>query len=116
MFSKIQTACLLGMLLTFAGSAFGQGGANGTILGTVTDNSGAVVVNATVDVTNTATNVTNHTQTTSSGDFTVPYLQPGTYKVTIQAPGFQKAVTDSITLVVGQQQRVNVSMKSRQAA
>ncbi|HTM36948.1 MAG TPA: TonB-dependent receptor [Terriglobales bacterium] len=111
MFSKIQTACLLGMLLTFAGSAFGQGGANGTILGTVTDNSGAVVVNATVDVTNTATNVTNHTQTTSSGDFTVPYLQPGTYKVTIQAPGFQKAVTDSITLVVGQQQRVNVSMK-----
>src|SRR5215471_12851888 len=111
MLSKIQSACLFLFVSYFAALAYGQGGANGTIVGTVTDNSGAVVANATVDVTNTATNVTNRTQTTSSGDFTVPFLLPGTYRVIIQAPGFQKAVTDSITLVVGQQQRINVAMK-----
>src|SRR5690348_3676730 len=94
MISKIQSACLFALVSYFAALAYGQGGANGTIVGTVTDNSGAVVANATVDVTNTATNVSNRTQTTSSGDFTVPFLLPGTYRVTVQAPGFQKAVTD----------------------
>jgi hypothetical protein len=69
------------------------------------------VANAGVDVTNTATNVTNHVQTTSSGDYTVPYLQPGTYRVTVQAAGFQKSVTGAVTLGVAQQARVNVLMK-----
>jgi hypothetical protein len=88
-----------------------QGGANGTILGTVTDSSGAALANAGVDVSNAATGVTNHTQTTSAGDFTVPYLQPGTYRVTAQASGFQKSITDNVGLVVGQQARVNITMK-----
>jgi len=50
---------------------YSQGGAYGTILGTVTDNSGASVASAGVDVMNIATNVAKHTETTSSGDFTV---------------------------------------------
>src|SRR5947209_13973966 len=99
---------LAGLLLAMSATlAFAQGGAYGTILGTVTDNSGAVVANAGVEVTNTATNVTNHVQTTSSGDYTVPYLQPGTYRVTVQAAGFQKSITDGAPLVVAQQARVN---------
>ena len=106
--TRVLTICLL---IFSAALLYGQGGANGTILGTVTDNSGAVLANAAVDVTNTATNVTNHTQTTASGDFTVPFLSPGTYTVTVQVTGFQKAVSSNISLVVGQQQRVNMSMK-----
>jgi Carboxypeptidase regulatory-like domain/TonB dependent receptor-like, beta-barrel len=107
--TRILSLCLLISLA--AASLYGQGGAYGTILGTVTDNSGAVVANAGVEVTNTATNVTNHVQTTSSGDYTVPYLQPGTYRVTVQAAGFQKSITDGVTLVVAQQARINVAMK-----
>jgi hypothetical protein len=103
--------CLLLLLISSAGLLHAQGGAYGTVLGTVTDNSGAVVANAGVDVTNTATNVTNHVQTSSSGDYTVPYLQPGTYRVTVQAQGFQKSITDGVILVVAQQERVNVAMK-----
>jgi hypothetical protein len=111
MLTNMKSFSVLVITLLFAGFAYGQGGANGTILGTVTDNSGAVVANAGVDITNIATNVTNHTQTTSSGDYTVPFLPPGSYRVTVQAPGFQKAVTDNVTLVVAQQARVNVSMR-----
>ena len=111
MFRKTGQVVLLGFTLFLGNTVYGQGGANGTILGTVTDNSGAVMTNATVDITNTATNVSNHTQTTSSGDFTVPFLPPGTYTVTVHAPGFQKSVTSNITLAVGQQQRVNVAMR-----
>jgi hypothetical protein len=84
---------------------------SGTILGTVTDSSSAVLANVSVDITNKATNVTTHAQTSSSGDFTVPFLTPGVYSVTVQAPGFQKSVTDGVTLEVAQQARVNVSMK-----
>jgi hypothetical protein len=101
--------CLL--VVSFAGLVFAQGGAYGTILGTVKDNSGAVVANAGVDVTNTATNATNHVQTTSSGDYTVPDLQPGNYRVTVQATGFQKSITDNVILVVAQQARINVAMR-----
>ena len=103
---------LAGLLLAMSATlAFAQGGAYGTILGTVTDNSGAVVANAGIEVTNIATNVSKRTETTSTGDYTVPYLPPGIYRVTVQAPGFQRSVVDQIGLVVGQEVRANVSMK-----
>ena len=107
--TRILVLCLLCILT--AGLLYGQGGANGTIVGTVTDNSGAVVTKAAVDVTNLNTNVTKHTETSSSGDFTVPYLTPGTYRVTVQSQGFLKSVVDKIGLVVGQEARAAVVLK-----
>ncbi|PYT76342.1 MAG: hypothetical protein DMG40_26325, partial [Acidobacteria bacterium] len=107
--TRILLLCLL--ISSAAGVLYGQGGASGTILGTVTDSSGAVVANADIEVTNTATNVTSRTQTTSSGDFTVPFLPPGIYRVTVQSPGFQQSVTEGVTLAVAQQARVNVTLK-----
>ena len=107
--TRVLTLCLI--IASATTMLYGQGGAYGTILGTVTDNSGAVLANASVDVTNTATNVTNHVQTSSSGDYTAPSLQPGSYRVTVQVPGFQKSITSNVTLVVAQQARVNIVMK-----
>ena len=94
-----------------AGLLVGQGGGNGVILGTVTDNSGAVVANAKVEVANKATGIVTRTETTSSGDFTVPSLNPGVYIVSVEAPGFQKTVTTGIVLTVDQKARVNASLK-----
>jgi len=99
------------LVVSSTGLLYAQGGAYGTILGIVTDNSGAVMAKASVDVTNVATNVSKHTETTSSGDFTVPYLTPGTYRVTVESKGFQKSVVDKISLEVGQEARADVSMK-----
>lgn len=105
---------ILGLCLLMVSGAYlyGQGAGTGTILGTVTDSSGAVVANAGVDVTNVATAVSTHTQTTSSGDFSVPFLIVGTYRVSVQATGFQKGVVDNIVLNVAQQARANVILKA----
>jgi hypothetical protein len=104
---------LLGCLLIVVSASwlYGQGGASGTILGTVSDNSGAVVAKASVDVTNLATGVTTHTETSSTGNYTVPYLQPGSYRVTVQSPGFQKSAVDHIGLQVAQQERIDITLK-----
>src|SRR5437660_9939750 len=102
---------LAGLLLAMSATrALAQGGAYGTILGTVTDNSGAVVANAGIEVTNIATNVSKRTETTSTGDYTVPYLPPSIYRVTVQATGFQRSVVDHIGLFIGQDVLANVKI------
>jgi Carboxypeptidase regulatory-like domain len=99
------------ILLVAAGRLFGQAGATGTILGTVTDSSGAIVPNVKVTVTNTQTNVAFHTTTSSAGDYLAPSLQPGTYSVAVEAKGFQKSVTTGFTLAVDQKVRIDLSLK-----
>jgi hypothetical protein len=66
---------------------FGQAGATGTILGTVTDSTGAVIPNVKVTVTNTSTNVPFVTTTSSAGDYLAPALIPGSYSVTAEIQG-----------------------------
>jgi hypothetical protein len=61
----------------------------GELAGTVTDPSGAVLVNAAVTVTSMATGATHTTQTNSSGAYRFPLLQPGAYKVSASSSGFQ---------------------------
>ena len=108
---KIQGFLVALLLLVSAGVAYGQAGGTGTILGTVTDTSGATVANAKVHVTNVATGVTTDMTTGSAGDYTTPYLKPGLYKVTVEATGFEKSVVNNINLVVAQDARADVVMK-----
>ncbi len=108
---KLRLGFALTVLLAAAGSAFGQAGATGTILGTVTDSTGAVLPNVTVTVTNTATNVPFHTTTSSSGDYLAPSLISGSYSVSATAKGFEKSVTSGVTLSVDQKVRVNLTLK-----
>src|SRR5690348_2715672 len=77
------------VLLGLAGSAFGQAGGTGTIQGTVTDPSGAVVAGAAVTATNVATGVKTDRKTTDAGVFVVSLLSAGEYTVTVTAVGFQ---------------------------
>lgn len=101
----------LALLLASSVTLFGQAGATGSILGTVTDSTGAVIPNVRITVTNEATNTPHRTATSSAGDYLAPSLNPGVYSVTAEASGFQKMVTTGITLTVDQKIRVNISMK-----
>lgn len=71
------------------------------LLGTVTDPTGAVVVGARVSAVNIATNFESTTETNSEGLYRLPFLRPGTYRVTITATGFKRFVRENVELRVG---------------
>ncbi|WP_158941666.1 carboxypeptidase regulatory-like domain-containing protein [Granulicella sp. S190] len=79
--------------------------------GRVTDSTGAAVPKAKVTVLNQATNVASSTTTTGDGDYTVPYLKPGLYKVSVAAPGFDLETKTDITLQVSQTVSLDFALK-----
>ncbi len=90
--------CLLAALL-YAATASGQVAGSGTIQGTVTDPTGAVVVNATVTATNVETGVETSRNTTDAGFFVLTPLQPGEYTVTVKAEGFQTLTQQRVEVI-----------------
>src|SRR5712692_9521028 len=86
----------------------------GTILGTVTDPSGAVVSGAKVTVKNVNTGLERTTQTSADGSYAVPELPIGTYTVTISQSGFQTSVTTNIAVDVSAEKRVDAALKAGQ--
>jgi hypothetical protein len=83
---------------------------NATLLGTVTDASGAVVPNAKVTITETQTSVSKTALTNDSGYWIVPNLPPGLYAVSVEAAGFKKETRRDITLIVDTSTRVDVQL------
>jgi outer membrane receptor protein involved in Fe transport len=73
----------------------------GGINGTVTDGTGAVVKDATVEATEVATNVTQKTITSSAGAFAFPSIAIGKYDVTVAAPGFNKEKFSGVQVSAG---------------
>src|SRR6516225_2744618 len=85
--------------------------AGATLSGTVTDPSGAAVVAAQVSITNKATGVNYAVATDSAGLYSAPNLLPGVYDVTVSASGFSTAKQSDVTLTVGAQQILNISLR-----
>jgi hypothetical protein len=88
----------------------------GTILGTVSDASGAVISGASVKIHNVNTGQDRATQTSADGSYAVSELQIGTYTVTISQSGFQTSVTSSVTVDVAVERRVDVALKPGEVA
>jgi len=88
----------------------------GTILGTVTDPSGAVVAGATVKVRNVATGLERTTATSADGSYAVPELPIGSYSVTVSLVGFQTAITSDVDVNVATERRVDVAFKTGQVS
>ena len=82
-----------------------------TLTGVVTDEQGGPVPDAAVKIKNLGTGVTREVRTNSDGLYSAPNLNPGSYEVTISAKGFQNVVQHSVTLNVGAQQSLNISLK-----
>ena len=83
---------------------------NGTLLGTVTDTSGATVTGAKVQAKSAETGAVHESVTNESGNFSFPNLQPGTYAVSAEATGFKRVTQQSITLLSNSSVRVDLSL------
>lgn len=88
----------------------------GTILGTVTDPTGAVVSGARVVVRNVATGLERSTQTSADGSYSVPELPIGTYSVTISLAGFETSLTKGVVVDVATDRRVDAALKTGQVS
>ena len=108
------TLCLTLVAATF-GTTLGQA-VYGSVIGTVTDASGAAVPNASVTITNAGTNVSETTQTNASGNYTLTRLIPGTYRVKVEAPNFKAAVLDTVVVNVDTASTVSVTLQPGQVS
>ncbi|MGA8909582.1 MAG: carboxypeptidase-like regulatory domain-containing protein [Acidobacteriaceae bacterium] len=99
---RCALTALLGIFLLLPGSAAWAQNAQGTIVGHVTDPSGAAIAGAKVTVTDASNGVTHRLITNASGDYTAADLNPGTYSVTAESTGFSQEVASNLTLEIQQ--------------
>src|SRR5918993_4389921 len=83
----------------------------GTILGRVLDQQGAVLPGAIIVVTNENTNVSDQTVSEADGVYTVPFLIPGKYRVSVELPGFKRFIQSGITVAIGQRATVDARLE-----
>ncbi len=105
---------LIAVLCLFLGSAsaFAQTGSTGTLVGVVTDSTGAAVAGATVEVTDSGTQKVRTVTTNSDGGFIVPLLDFGSYEVKISAQNFKTYSTKDIKIEVGREYRLNAELNA----
>jgi hypothetical protein len=102
---------LLGALLIGLSSQVMGQAVNATLLGTVTDSSGAAVANVKVTITETNTGIGRTTQTNDSGNYVFPDLPPGTYTVTAEQPGFKRDSRAGVGVIVNTTGRVDLVLQ-----
>ncbi len=107
-FFSLLSVCAL--ILIAAVSAFSQGAGSGTLTGTVTDPTGALVPGATVIVRNTDTGIERKTETSEGGVFGAAFLQPGHYEVRASKTGFATVLRKDLVLQVGQTLSLDLSI------
>lgn len=107
---RLIVAILTSSLLLFAQ------GERGTFNGTVTDPSGAAIPQATVKAVNVATNVETTFVTNEAGVYRMPYLPPGTYRISASATGFKTAVRENVILSVAQTLTIDFSLEVGQVS
>jgi len=84
---------------------------NGSLVGTIHDSTGAVIPNAAVTATNTATGIVATATSNGSGDYEFPSLRVGAYSVKAEAAGFSTAVAENIGISVAGRTRIDLSLK-----
>jgi hypothetical protein len=88
----------------------------GTVLGTVTDASGAVISGAKVTVRNLNTGLERDTETSADGSYSAPELPIGTYTVTVSKSGFQTSATSGVVVDVAAERRVDATLRPGEVA
>ena len=109
---RVLPALLAGLILVAApaSTVFAQA-VTGTLLGTVTDSSGAVVTGAKVTITNEGTGFTRTASTDTAGEYTFPSIPTGRYTVLAEMQGFKAGALSGIVVGVDQRVRMDVSLE-----
>ena len=110
--SILHRFLVLGAMFSLVGGGLlhAQTAVTGAITGYVSDASGAVVADAAVEATNTATGVTDQSVTNGDGVYRFSSLIPGTYTITISKPGFAKFTRQAISVETGTSVRIDASL------
>src|SRR5207247_3226997 len=82
-----------------------------TLTGVVIDPSGAAIAGARITATQLATNATFSTTTTDTGNYAIPALDIGSYRIETEAGGFKRSIHDAVTLESGATVRLDVTME-----
>ena len=98
------------LLVLFSALPLFASGPTGTITGTISDPSGAVILKARVVVRNEATNATREARSNDDGDYTVALLPPGRYSVAVESAGFRRSIMHGVNLDVDQTVRVDLAL------
>jgi hypothetical protein len=104
----LGVGCLLGLLHPFEVRAQAV---YGSVFGTVTDNTGAVVPGATVMITDVSKGTSVTTQTNGTGDYRIDHLIPDTYSVTVEAAGFQKTTVPAVIVYADTAPKADVKLQ-----
>ena len=101
---RIAMFCVLALLCCCVATvASAQSATSATIVGQVVDPQGAMVPDAKVTATNQDTGIGRSVNTTSSGNYTIPNLQPGSYTIKVEAKGFKPGEVKDVKLNLGDQ-------------
>ncbi|HEV8132960.1 MAG TPA: carboxypeptidase regulatory-like domain-containing protein [Acidobacteriota bacterium] len=103
----VQTA----LVLCFGSAFLPAQEFRGTLLGRVTDQSGASIPGVSVKAINEATNISAAALTADDGAYNIPFLNSGTYRIEAEMPGFKKFVQSGVTVAVGQRATVNIVLQ-----
>ena len=106
----------IGLLAALASAAFAQGTDSGVIRGAVTDASSAVIPNAKITLTDVATNTPRLATANSSGEYEISDAKPGSYKLTVTAPGFNTLEISGIEVLSGNAVRADARLAVAKSA
>ncbi|HET8965714.1 MAG TPA: carboxypeptidase regulatory-like domain-containing protein, partial [Candidatus Acidoferrum sp.] len=109
---KTAFAVCLALILLFWGSSAAAQTFRGTILGTVTDSSGAAIAGAGVAVKNVNTGLSRTVTTSEDGTYSVPELPIGTYSVTVEKTGFKQGLVTGLQVEVSSEVRADVALQA----
>ena len=109
--SILSTISFLTMLMLCLALAAEAQVTTGSILGTVRDNAGAPVKGATVTITDASKNTSQKFTTDDEGNYTAPFLIPGSYNVSVEAAGFKKGVTNNVVVQIDQKARQDFTLE-----
>ena len=107
MFRRVLVSSAVGLC---AIAAHGQVANNTSLVGTVTDSTGSVVAGAQVTAVDTATKVQYKGTTNSQGYYQIPFVQPGTYDITVEQAGFSKVLSRGTSVVLNMAARTDVTL------